>query len=294
MKIAFLFGSLNCGGTETLLLDVCRNLSKDDFDAIGVYRKEGILETAFVESDIPFFKLTSRKNKIVYLWKLRTLLNAQKVDIVHAQQPIDALYAKIACLFINKKIILTFHGFDFTSGNKLIKFIIKRTDCNIFVSEYQKNYYISKYKLTQQAQSVVYNGIDFSKLNLSDVRDASKTLKNELHLNSKDTLLLGMVGNFNDVRDQYTVCKFLKLLDEKGLDFRFVFVGKRIGQIPERYDRCVDFCNENQLNHKVSFLGIRNDVPEILSELDVFIYSTEHDTFGIAVAEAMAAGFWCW
>lgn len=289
MKIAYLFGSLNRGGTETLLLDVCRNLRKNDFEAIGVYRKEGILETPFVESGVPFFKLTAGKNKITYLWKLRKLLNAQKVDVVHAQQPVDALYAKIACLFTNVKIVLTFHGFDFTSPNKLINFIIKRTDRNIFVSEYQKDYYVSKYKLTQQLQSVVYNGIDFSKLNLSDVRDENKTLKNELHLNQK-TLLLGMVGNFNDVRDQYTVCRFLKLLDKKGVDFHFVFVGKRIEQQPERYDRCVNFCSENNLSDKVFFLGNRGDVPQILSELAAFIYATEHDTFGIAVVEAIAAG----
>jgi len=32
----------------------------------------------------------------------------------------------------------------------------------------------------------------------------------------------------------------------------------------------------------VSFLGLRNDVPVILPQMNAFIYSTEHDTFGIA------------
>lgn len=37
------------------------------------------------------------------------------------------------------------------------------------------------------------------------------------------------------------------------------------------------------------FLGARSDVPAILHNIDIFAYSTDHDTFGIAVAEAMAA-----
>jgi glycosyltransferase involved in cell wall biosynthesis len=45
-----------------------------------------------------------------------------------------------------------------------------------------------------------------------------------------------------------------------------------------------------RLEQKVFFLGARNDVPEILTQLDSFIYSTEHDTFGIAVVEAIMAG----
>ena len=45
---------------------------------------------------------------------------------------------------------------------------------------------------------------------------------------------------------------------------------------------------ENQLMN-VHFLGGREDVPELLKTMDGFVYSTEHDTFGIAVIEAIAA-----
>jgi hypothetical protein len=35
MKIAYLLGSLNRGGMETLMLDVFKNADKADFDFIG-------------------------------------------------------------------------------------------------------------------------------------------------------------------------------------------------------------------------------------------------------------------
>lgn len=37
-------------------------------------------------------------------------------------------------------------------------------------------------------------------------------------------------------------------------------------------------------------MGARSDVPELLANWDAFMYSTDHDTFGIAVVEAIASG----
>lgn len=292
MKVAYLFGSLNRGGTETLLLDVCRSLSKEEFEAIGVYRKKGQLEEAFIQSGIPFYFLPVTKNYRTYLIGLRKLLVNRHVTIVHAQQPLDALLAYCATLFTGIKIILTLHGFDFRSnGHKslLLSFILKRTNANIYVSNYQRKYYIDRYGLSADKQLVLYNGIDSSKIEMPASRLRHITLRNELEL-SENLLLLGTVGNFNVGRDQLTVCRFLDLLNKAGVDFRFIFVGKRIESLPGRYDRCVDYCREKGLEQKVFFLGGRNDVPEILTQLDAFIYSTEHDTFGIAVVEAIMAG----
>ncbi len=293
MKVAYLFGSLNRGGTETLLLDVCRSLSKEEFEAIGVYRKKGQLEEAFIQSGIPFYFLPVTKNYRTYLIGLRKLFIKQQVTIVHAQQPLDALLAYCATLFTGIKIILTLHGFDFQSNGRkslLLSFILKRTNVNIYVSNYQRKYYSDRYGLQANKQLVLYNGIDNSKIELSANRLSKYiTLRDELEL-PENLLLLGMVGNFNVGRDQLTVCRFLDLLNKEGVDFRFVFVGKRIESLPGRYDRCVDYCREKGLEQKVFFLGGRNDVPEILTQLDAFIYSTEHDTFGIAVVEAIMAG----
>jgi glycosyltransferase involved in cell wall biosynthesis len=171
------------------------------------------------------------------------------------------------------------------------------------VSDTQRIYYQEKYRLKAEKQKVVYNGISFEKLDVgltstlvTDSMTLSHTISNgktklrtKLKLSTK-TLLLGVIGNFNEGRDQMTICRFIKLLHEQKVDFHFVFVGKKIESSLELYNDCVRYCEENDLMEVVSFLGIRNDVPQILNELDAFIYSTNHDTFGIAVIEAMAVG----
>jgi glycosyltransferase involved in cell wall biosynthesis len=72
------------------------------------------------------------------------------------------------------------------------------------------------------------------------------------------------------------------------IDFHFVFIGRKYENVSFLYDDCFDFCEKNKLHDKVSFLGSRNDVPSILHQLDAFLFATDHDTFGIAVVEAMA------
>jgi glycosyltransferase involved in cell wall biosynthesis len=300
MKVAYLLGSLNRGGTETLLLDVFRNARQNALDAVCIYRKTGVLEPEFLKSGVQMHRIAFSRNIAGYLLRLRKALIREKAEIIHAQQPIDALYAYWACKGLKKKIDLTFHGYDYTDGKvgqAILRYIIRRTDGNIYVSNTQREYYLQKYGLDPQKQRVVYNGISFDKLDTFDTRSAAlsrapgnkQSLRNELKL-SRETLLLGAVGNFNEVRDQFTLCKFLKLLHEKQVDFHFVFVGKRVEGQEQLYDRCMGYCLENGLEKNVSFLGVRNDVPQILSQLDAFVYSTNHDTFGIAVVEAMAMG----
>ncbi len=288
--IAYLFGSLNRGGTESLMLDVFRNLSNNRLNAIGVYRKTGVLEPDYMHSGVKMHFLPTNQNIIQYLLRLRRLLVNNKVNIVHAQQPLDALYAYIACLGTGIKILLTLHGFDFVQTKQssiILKFILHKTDKNLFVSDYQRKYYIEKYHLKIKNQKLVYNGISFEKLNIELMPQNS--LREELKISSNQ-LLLGTIGNFNEVRDQMTLCRFALELKKSGVDFHLIFVGKRVMSCLERYDNCVDFCQLNGLTENVSFLGIRNDVPEILKQLDAFVYATEHDTFGIAVVEAMATG----
>ena len=296
MKIAYLFGSLNRGGTETLLLDVFRNAAHNKLDAIGVYRKSGNLETDFIQSGVTMYKIPVSRNRFTYLVKLRRFFVGNDVTVVHAQQPIDALYARLACLGTGVKIVQTLHGYDFTNKKSekcMLRHIIKRTDTNIFVSNSQRKYYQQKYSLNPGKQQVVYNGISFDKLNAfahqTTLSLPMSNLREELNI-TPDVLLLGTVGNFNSVRNQIMICRFLKELKAKKISFHFVFVGGMLESNPQKYSDCIDFCNQNDLEKNVSFLGSRNDVPDILKQLDAFVYATDHDTFGLAVVEAMAVG----
>lgn len=281
--VVYLFGSLNRGGAETLMLDVFKNASKAAFSFTGIYRKGGALESSFKNSGVLFEKFAPKfPFDPIYLYKLRRHVVSKEAKIVHAQQYIDAIYAKIALRGTNIKIVQTYHGYDYGRtmiGDLFIKLISKHIDCNIFVSSTQRDYFIKCLNLPLEKTTVVYNGINFAKLGI---------VKKRIPHDGK--IIMGTVGNFVIGRDPMTLCRFLKRLDEDNIPFEFYFVGRRDNRSPHYYDDCVSFCESSGLNDKVHFLGGRNDVPELLAGWDVFMYSTDHDTFGIAVVEAIALG----
>jgi len=290
-KVAYLLGGLERGGTETLLLDTLRRVRRTDWPCLLVYRKPGALLAAFRQTDVPMQQLFPRHRlDVAYLLRLRRLLVGEGIRVVHAQLPLDAFLAYWACLGTGIRLVLSVHGYDFgynRLARLLLRFILPRTDRNLFVSQYLASHYRTGYDLRprQHRQHVVYNGVDFRKFGPAP----AQSVRRELGI-PPGVLLLVCVGNFVAVRDQLTICRFLNRLRNEGIDFRFLFVGSRNPADPIHYDQCVAYCTEHGLMDQVRFLGSRHDVPALLTEADAFVYASHHDTFGIAVVEAMAAG----
>lgn len=299
MKVGYLFGSLNRGGAETLVLDVFKNASKASFEMIGIHRKGGAYQEEFYATGRTIIQCAPKRFGFVrYLLRLRRILLSEKVDIVHAQQAIDSIYARLAAIGTGIKIVTTFHGHSFADAAWWLREATYHANERIIcVSEYQKEYFEKKWKLPKENKlQVVYNGIDFEKIDKVESRESIVD----------SNLKLCMVGNFVKGRSQIVVAQALErvsgLVDEwisgtiddrlKMIDepyFVFYFIGRKDDSEAWRYDECVKYCEEKGLKN-VHFLGGRNDVPALLKQMDGFVYSTEHDTFGIAVIEAIAAG----
>lgn len=287
MKVAFLLGSLNRGGAESLVLDTLRKAEDAPFEMILIHRKSGSMQTDFYETGVKCIRCRSKISKpFGCIIELRRILKTECVDVIHTQQRIDAFLACFAIIGTKIKIVDTFHGFDTGYGlwsRFNVKFSSRHSDALAFVSQYEADHYKMKYKIPDEKVRVVYNGIDFSKMD-----DALEP--ENLPNSKKSALRMAMVGSFGPGRDQMTVCKFLKVLNDRNVPFDFYFVGGKNSERPELFENCENYCKENEIGDDVHFVGVRKDVPSILKTMDAFIYSTEHDTFGIAVVEAIASG----
>ena len=90
MKVAYFIGSLNRGGTETLVLDTFRRKEVAPYESILVYRKEGDLSEAYRATGVPMFRIQPTGLKLGYIPKLRRLLRKEGVDILHTQTHLNA------------------------------------------------------------------------------------------------------------------------------------------------------------------------------------------------------------
>ena len=286
MKVAFFLGSLRRGGAESLVYDICRKRDVAPFDLCCLYRKDDDFSDAFKATGAELVQVPRTGSMFRYMRDLRKAAKAHGVDIVHAQTASNALVSILAFLFTRVKVVTTFHGFSFSNAPAWYRKLVYRGSRGIVcVSGYEKQHYVDKWKLpVDNKLRVVYNGIDFTKLDHPEPDPARP-----VHLDGKAFNMV-MVGSFIEGRAQYFVCEVLRRLSETDVPFQMYFVGRRDEAEPQRYDDCVAYCEENGLADKVHFLGNRNEVPWLLRQMDLFFYATDHDTFGIAVIEAMASG----
>lgn len=281
MRVAFYIGRFNRGGAETLLLDIFSRKDTLPFDPVCIYRSEGTLSESFHETKVPLIRLPRNKSWLIYSLRLRRLLKKEKIDIVHAQTSLNAIIAILCTFGTGIKVVNTFHGFSFSSASKwLRRFVFKGCGRLIFVSEYEKNHYLLRGEFGAKNKcAVVYNGVNFEKFQLQ-----RKQKENDF------VVEMGMVGSFGEGRNHYFICQFLDYLKKRGENFHFSFIGaSRPSELP-LYEKCVSFCKEHGLVENVTFVGLSNNVPGLLKKMDLFIYATRHDSFGIAVIEAIAAG----
>lgn len=288
MKVFHLLDSLNRGGAETLVLDICRNYDSSDISVGLITTGSGDILRDFEDTGIDIFRL-KRKYPVDFslIKKIRKLIISENIDVLHSHQAVDGLHAYLATRDSNTKTILSFHGYFKNFKNDcVLNYLIKRVSANITVS----NSFIQRLKSESNLKvnnkfHVIYNGIDTNKLTCERAN-----LKDELNI-PNDGILFGMIGNFvNDGRDQLTVCKAFKSLCENIENVYFVFVGKKSPKYPQYYDIPYNYCKKNNLLDKIFFIGQRSDINNILNSLNGFIYASNSDSFGIAVVEAMMAG----
>ena len=289
MRVLYILDSVNRGGAEMQALDVCRNAGRFDIDATVVTFGGGALETDFRESGVEFTRLDRKLPVDIYLAsQLRKIIRERRVQIAHGYQAVDGLHMYLATRGLNGvKRVLSFQGFIADRRNRVAsKFLIPRMDANVVASRGLQKWLSDVDKLNTQTNfTLIYNGADPARL-----KPAGRSLKHELGLRA-DARLVGMIAGFyrDPRKDQLTVCKSLPAVFESLPETHCVFAGGIENGAEDKFADCINFCVQEGITDRVHFLGARADVPDILSELDIFVFSSLQEGLPVAVSEAMLA-----
>ncbi|MDH3491978.1 MAG: glycosyltransferase [Acidobacteriota bacterium] len=289
MNILYTLDSLNRGGAETFVLDLCRNAGRFGITPVFAAFGGGTLEDDFRAGGFEFIKIERRAPldpRLVI--RLRKLIREFNIDIIHTSQPVEALHAYFAAFLTRTKCIQSHQGVYSEKRNKIAaRFITPLVDANITVSESLRIWLENELRVdTSKRFYLAYNSVEPSRLapTGNDVRD-------ELGI-AKEALVIGNVGNFmvSGRKEQLTICRAFSKLPADERKLALIFAGKaRLGE-QDYLERCKAFCADAGIADLVFFLGERDDIPDVLKALDIFVFASVAEGLPIALIEAMLAG----
>jgi glycosyltransferase involved in cell wall biosynthesis len=142
---------------------------------------------------------------------------------------------------------------------------------------------------------VVHNAVDLRRFDPEAIDRAQA--RTRLGRAGERRLLLGVVAQLSPWKGQDTAIEALSLLCREGLDAQLLLVGSaKFVASSTRFDnedyvaRLHELVAAADLEDRVSWLGEREDVAQIVRALDVLLLPSWEEPFGRALIEAMALG----
>lgn len=97
--------------------------------------------------------------------------------------------------------------------------------------------------------------------------------------------LVGNISALSESKDHLTWLEAAALLTEQGVDARYVIVGD--GEERARIEARIE---ERGLGDRVFLAGFRRDVPVVMADLDLFLFTSRVEGLGTTLLDAFAAG----
>lgn len=135
-------------------------------------------------------------------------------------------------------------------------------------------------KHTERVRTI-HSGVDSSKF-ANCTRNGSLLLELQL---PEETILIGNVAALADHKDYPTFLRTVNRLSIKNPHIHAVIAGT--GPLESEIKALT---KEMNLEKNVHFLGFRNDVAQLLPELDVFLFTSKTEGLGTSLIDALACG----
>lgn len=297
MKVLQVMGSMNLGGAETYIMNIFRNIdrTKTQFDFAVYGDEKQYFEDEIIRLGGSVIRLPdiSMKNTVKVYSAFRKIIKNGNYDVVHAHTNYNEAIPLLAAKKENVPVRVA-HSHNTRNKNKLsaIEKMYMTAARKIIVKTATKLMGCSKQAMidfygSQQKSRFVFapDAIDIS-LFMKSKNENHLVLKNEFHI-PHNYKVIGHVGNFGDQKNhEYLINVFTEML-KLTPKLALVLIGtgseKKIQEIKE-------LVHKNKIDRNVYFLGRRSDIPQLMHCMDLFIFPSLYEGFGIVLLEAQAAG----
>lgn len=216
-------------------------------------------------------------------WQLKKNATKLKIDLIHIHDSHSHTFSYFAAILGNKTPLILSRRVDFPVQKNWFSYqkynhsaIKKIISVSKNVQQILASAIYDKTKL-----GVVHSGIDLSRFQFSN----QHILRTRYNI-PKAVKIIANVAAIAPHKDYFTFIDTAAILLKKNNLLKFFVIGADGGE----EERIKKYVLEKKVKDYFVFTGFRNDLPKILPEIDVFLYTSKEEGLGTSIIDALACG----
>jgi glycosyltransferase involved in cell wall biosynthesis len=286
MKLLFSCLSRSWGGMEMYTLTSLLALRKHEIEVDLLCYPNSKLHLESVKNSVNVITVKAKSyfhplqvNKVV------NIIRTNHYDIIHTHASKDLWILVPALSYIQHKIplILTKHvGSFIVKKDFLHSWIYGRVDLIFAISGIIKKNLLDTCPVNESSIKILYDGIDTEKFRR---KDSSPSLVRKEFDISDSEIVVGMTGRFSPGKGHLDFLNAADILNKKFANLKFLIAGEASFSEDEYAAKVIA---KGKSVKNVMFTGYRSDIHEVLSAMDIFVFPSHAEAFGMALVEAMS------
>ena len=206
---------------------------------------------------------------------IKSIIDKEQITIVHSHHRMAAFYAEFAA---PKKVVKVANAHNtFTDKKKLTQLAYRNTKV-IAVGETVKKNLTEYFEIPKKQICIIHNAVKPFDGNVVPI----KVLYQE---HTKGNVLIGNIGRLSEQKGMSYFIEAAEITAKTHPEARFIIVGE--GEEKEQLHAQV---KAKGLQDKVLFLGYRNDIQNVMSQLDFVVLSSLWEGLPLTPIEAYSVG----
>jgi glycosyltransferase involved in cell wall biosynthesis len=302
MRVLYCILDNRVGGPHRLALTLSRHLGKGDIETLFLvgrktddpWEPDGarVFQLAHIQGfqrRAPLLNLARFLTRLpANLWRIRRLIRAQEIDIVHVDGVTNFVPALAAAL-CRTPVVWTYNDYLAPRLRRIILPVVARLADRIVIQgesirvRYPRNHPRIEAKIAVLPSAVDTRQFDpgsFTARDREELRAAFEI--------PTDHALVGTIGNVNALKGHDCFLEAAHRIKQQRPGTRFLVVGRRLDTASDYWDQLQSLLDRLDLRDDVVFTGFRPDVARILHALDVFVLPSVVESCPVVVLEAMA------
>jgi len=290
MKVLYSCLSSSWGGMEMITLTFIRKLLERNMhvELLCIAESRMHIEANNLGLIIHAVKATGYIHPFSTI-KISSIINRGSFDLVHTQASKD-LWLIVPALKLAKSNIPLFFtkqvGSFIVKKDVLHRFLYNRVTKAFAISTVIKNNLIETTTLSEEKIELLFNAVDTKRF------DPWKTDRNKVRKEfdiSDNELVLGMIARFSPGKGHEEFITAAEVLSKKYHNLKFMIVGEA-SRGEDKYANQIKKLVKDKKLTNIIFTGFRSDTPDVLAAMDIFVFPSHAEAFGIALTEALSMG----